>query len=212
MTIMMIMMMPVNYCFYPYYLIVLIFLYIFLLCSENSKVSHYIITRKSDKFVIGDQIFDSLPDILNFYRCHYLDTTVLVEPVSILPQLNCKRALQIKETFQAVSRKPIKVWMAKGHYRVTDSVGLSIDIFDSYHQLLPMPLLGHHSLCGTCMYSASVELQKGITEKITCQAVSRRPKFEWQKDIIELQSQWDCQYLWFFSWYPQLLLMPLFGH
>ncbi|XP_041466483.1 crk-like protein isoform X1 [Lytechinus variegatus] len=48
--------------------------------SENSKVSHYIITRKGDQFVIGDQIFSTLPDILNFYRGHYLDTTVLVEP------------------------------------------------------------------------------------------------------------------------------------
>lgn len=48
--------------------------------SENSKVSHYIITRKADQFVIGDQIFSTLPDILNFYRGHYLDTTVLVEP------------------------------------------------------------------------------------------------------------------------------------
>ncbi|XP_011683041.1 crk-like protein isoform X3 [Strongylocentrotus purpuratus] len=50
--------------------------------SENSKVSHYIITRKADQFVIGDQIFSTLPDILNFYRGHYLDTTVLVEPLN----------------------------------------------------------------------------------------------------------------------------------
>ncbi|XP_071481043.1 adapter molecule Crk-like isoform X2 [Diadema antillarum] len=48
--------------------------------SENSKVSHYIITRKGDQFVIGDQAFSSLPEIINFYRGHYLDTTVLLEP------------------------------------------------------------------------------------------------------------------------------------
>ncbi|NP_001083483.1 adapter molecule crk [Xenopus laevis] len=62
--------------------------------SENSKVSHYIINsvtnnRQSStagmvqsRFRIGDQEFDSLPTLLEFYKIHYLDTTTLIEPVS----------------------------------------------------------------------------------------------------------------------------------
>ncbi|CAF88559.1 unnamed protein product, partial [Tetraodon nigroviridis] len=68
--------------------------------SENSKVSHYIINSESrasasgDDFVfaspglappyfrIGDQEFETLPALLEFYKIHYLDTTTLIEPVS----------------------------------------------------------------------------------------------------------------------------------
>ncbi|KAM4796480.1 adapter molecule crk isoform 2-T2 [Rhinophrynus dorsalis] len=61
--------------------------------SENSKVSHYIINSFSNnrqsgpglnqsRFRIGDQEFDSLPALLEFYKIHYLDTTTLIEPVS----------------------------------------------------------------------------------------------------------------------------------
>ncbi|XP_075052842.1 adapter molecule crk [Mixophyes fleayi] len=61
--------------------------------SENSKVSHYIINSVSNnrqstpgltqsRFRIGDQEFDSLPALLEFYKIHYLDTTTLIEPVS----------------------------------------------------------------------------------------------------------------------------------
>lgn len=52
--------------------------------SENSRVSHYIITREtgaSPSFRIGDQEFESLPSLLDFYKIHYLDTTTLIEPV-----------------------------------------------------------------------------------------------------------------------------------
>ncbi|KAM3616756.1 uncharacterized protein V6R79_022719 [Siganus canaliculatus] len=60
--------------------------------SENSKVSHYIINSISNnrqssgglahpKFRIGDQEFDALPALLEFYKIHYLDTTTLIEPV-----------------------------------------------------------------------------------------------------------------------------------
>ncbi|KAJ7996871.1 hypothetical protein DPEC_G00223010 [Dallia pectoralis] len=62
--------------------------------SENSKVSHYIINSISSnnrqsgsgpvppRFRIGDQEFDALPVLLEFYKIHYLDTTTLIEPVS----------------------------------------------------------------------------------------------------------------------------------
>lgn len=34
------------------------------------------------RFQIGDQEFDTLPSLLEFYKIHYLDTTTLIEPVS----------------------------------------------------------------------------------------------------------------------------------
>ncbi|MEQ2254810.1 hypothetical protein ILYODFUR_007419 [Ilyodon furcidens] len=60
--------------------------------SENSKVSHYIINNMSNnrqsgsglvapRFQIGDQEFEALPALLEFYKIHYLDTTTLIEPV-----------------------------------------------------------------------------------------------------------------------------------
>ncbi|XP_063342659.1 adapter molecule crk-like [Pelmatolapia mariae] len=61
--------------------------------SENSRVSHYIINSISNnrqsgsglapsRFRIGDQEFDGLPALLEFYKIHYLDTTTLIEPVN----------------------------------------------------------------------------------------------------------------------------------
>ncbi|XP_006012682.1 crk-like protein [Latimeria chalumnae] len=50
--------------------------------SENCKVSHYIINSLPGRLKIGDQDFDGLPSLLEFYRIHYLDTTTLIDPVS----------------------------------------------------------------------------------------------------------------------------------
>uniref|UniRef100_A0A3Q3GJ92 Adapter molecule crk n=1 Tax=Labrus bergylta TaxID=56723 RepID=A0A3Q3GJ92_9LABR len=66
--------------------------------SENSKVSHYIINSISNNrqsgpgetaeggvwrgFRIGDQEFEALPALLEFYKIHYLDTTTLIEPIN----------------------------------------------------------------------------------------------------------------------------------
>jgi len=47
--------------------------------SENRKVSHYIITQRNGRYQIGDQTFNDLPEIVEFYRRHFLDTTTLVE-------------------------------------------------------------------------------------------------------------------------------------
>ncbi|XP_060641243.2 crk-like protein [Anolis sagrei] len=55
--------------------------------SENGRVSHYIINSLPGSgggkglFRIGEQQFQSLPDLLDFYRDHYLDTTTLREPL-----------------------------------------------------------------------------------------------------------------------------------
>lgn len=53
-------------------------------CREDTKVSHYIINKiqQGDQtvFRIGDQSFPDLPDLLAFYKLHYLDTTPLRRP------------------------------------------------------------------------------------------------------------------------------------
>lgn len=59
----------------------------FVLCvREDSKVSHYIINKiqQSDqtKYRIGDQVFTDLPNLLAFYKLHYLDTTPLIRPAT----------------------------------------------------------------------------------------------------------------------------------
>uniref|UniRef100_A0A8C3VDD7 Crk-like protein n=1 Tax=Catharus ustulatus TaxID=91951 RepID=A0A8C3VDD7_CATUS len=49
--------------------------------SENSRVSHYIINSLPNRrFKIGDQEFEHLPALLEFYKIHYLDTTTLIDP------------------------------------------------------------------------------------------------------------------------------------
>lgn len=57
----------------------------YVLCvREDSKVSHYIINKMSQgeqaRYRIGDQMFNDLPALLNFYKVHYLDTTPLIRP------------------------------------------------------------------------------------------------------------------------------------
>ncbi|GLD74905.1 adapter molecule crk-like protein, partial [Lates japonicus] len=60
---------------------------------REPKVSHYIINSISNnrqsgpglvhpRFRIGDQEFDALPALLEFYKIHYLDTTTLIEPIN----------------------------------------------------------------------------------------------------------------------------------
>lgn len=51
---------------------------------EDTKVSHYIINKiqQNDQVVfrIGDQSFSDMPELLGFYKLHYLDTTPLRRP------------------------------------------------------------------------------------------------------------------------------------
>ncbi|XP_062504703.1 uncharacterized protein LOC134181441 [Corticium candelabrum] len=47
--------------------------------SKSGKVSHYIINRLGGIYIIGDQTFDTLPGVIDFYRRHFLDTTTLIE-------------------------------------------------------------------------------------------------------------------------------------
>lgn len=60
----------------------------YVLCvKENTKVSHYIINKVAQHtpslqtvYRIGDHSFADLPELLEFYKIHYLDTTVLIRP------------------------------------------------------------------------------------------------------------------------------------
>ncbi|CAH1153739.1 unnamed protein product [Phaedon cochleariae] len=59
----------------------------FVLCvKEDSKVSHYIInkTQHQDqaRYKIGDNFFKTIPELLAFYKVHYLDTTPLIKPAN----------------------------------------------------------------------------------------------------------------------------------
>ena len=49
--------------------------------SENSKVSHYIINKSQNLLKIGDQTFNTMVELLEFYKVHYLDTTTLISPL-----------------------------------------------------------------------------------------------------------------------------------
>lgn len=58
----------------------------FVLCvKEDTRISHYIINKIQAggmvKYRIGDHEFASLPELLQFYQTHYLDSTTLVRPV-----------------------------------------------------------------------------------------------------------------------------------
>uniref|UniRef100_A0A5F8HC58 SH2 domain-containing protein n=1 Tax=Monodelphis domestica TaxID=13616 RepID=A0A5F8HC58_MONDO len=54
--------------------------------SENSRVSHYITNSlPTRRFKVGDQEFEHLPALLEFYKIHHLDTTTLLEPAPRYP-------------------------------------------------------------------------------------------------------------------------------
>ena len=50
--------------------------------SENLKVSHYIIKCSSDQLEIGELSFKSMPELLDFYIVHQLNTTTLRFPLT----------------------------------------------------------------------------------------------------------------------------------
>ncbi|CAH3045577.1 unnamed protein product [Porites lobata] len=52
--------------------------------SEKGKernVSHYIINNKGSHYQIGDNTFQDLPGIIEFYKNHFLDSTNLIQPI-----------------------------------------------------------------------------------------------------------------------------------
>ncbi|XP_038231290.1 adapter molecule crk isoform X2 [Dermochelys coriacea] len=54
----------------------------FFFFASSGSVSIVTAGLNPSRFRIGDQEFDSLPSLLEFYKIHYLDTTTLIEPVS----------------------------------------------------------------------------------------------------------------------------------
>lgn len=52
--------------------------------SESTRVSHYQVSREPDgMYNIGDVRFSNLPEIIDFYRIHLLDTAVLTAPLPL---------------------------------------------------------------------------------------------------------------------------------
>eukprot|EP00045_Choanoeca_perplexa_P009386 m.90331 g.90331 ORF g.90331 m.90331 type:complete len:359 (-) comp14876_c0_seq1:1089-2165(-) len=51
-------------------------------CAEGGKVSHYRITRTApNAYQVGESTFKNLPEIIEFYKRHLLDTTALSVPL-----------------------------------------------------------------------------------------------------------------------------------
>ncbi|KAK9890205.1 hypothetical protein WA026_010315 [Henosepilachna vigintioctopunctata] len=84
----------------------------FVLCvKEDSRVSHYIINKiqQHDKITyrIGDQDFSNLPELLAFYKLHYLDTTPLIRPAS-------RRIEQVIAKYDFIGQDPDDLNFKKG--------------------------------------------------------------------------------------------------
>ena len=80
---------------------------------EDTKVSHYIINKiqQNDHTVyrIGDQSFPDLPELLAFYKLHYLDTTPLRRPA----QKKYEKVIGKFDFEGSVSRKIVKKYSMK---------------------------------------------------------------------------------------------------
>eukprot|EP00794_Sanderia_malayensis_P016800 gene16800-18496_t len=82
--------------------------------KEVQKVSHYIINfnEQSRLYKIGDQTFDDLPSIVEFYKKHFLDTTTLVEPVS--SHVTSANPLKVRAKFNFAGNDPEDLSFKKG--------------------------------------------------------------------------------------------------
>ena len=67
-------------------------------CSEAGKVSHYRITRTApNAYDVGDSTFKNLPEIIEFYKRHLLDSTALSVP---LPMEGALQDTDMETTFE----------------------------------------------------------------------------------------------------------------
>lgn len=64
------------------YLFVCLFVSIVFYLQQTNKVPFPLPGLAPPRFRIGDQEFEALPALLEFYKIHYLDTTTLIEPIS----------------------------------------------------------------------------------------------------------------------------------
>lgn len=86
----------------------------FVLCvREDSKVSHYIINKIQQgdqiRYRIGDQTFPDIPNLLAFYKLHYLDTTPLIRPAP-------KRTQRVVAKYDFEGNDPDDLPFRKGLY------------------------------------------------------------------------------------------------
>ena len=72
--------------------------------SESGKVSHYIINRRGGIYIIGDQTFHSIPEVIDFYTKHFLDTTTLVEIVRPNPLIHP----DVRSLMLLICRHPVR--------------------------------------------------------------------------------------------------------
>lgn len=67
--------------------------------SEPPKIKHYLVTKIQTQFKIGDQIFDTMGELLQFYTRHKLDTATLKIPMPT-EQHRTRHAQQQQPQFQ----------------------------------------------------------------------------------------------------------------
>jgi hypothetical protein len=55
-----------------------------LTACESPRVSHYVITRQqTGEYIVGEQAFKDIVEIIDFYKVHLLDTAVLTAPLPL---------------------------------------------------------------------------------------------------------------------------------
>lgn len=86
----------------------------FVLCvREDCKVSHYIINKIQQgdqiRYRIGEQLFPDIPNLLAFYKLHYLDTTPLIRPAS-------KKTQRVIANYDFEGKDPDDLPFRKGLY------------------------------------------------------------------------------------------------
>jgi len=106
-------------------------------CRQDT-IRNYIINRIQSGgrlcFRIGDQEFSSLPNLLKFYKVHYLDTTTLNRPVSVGFVYQRLRALKKNASWQC----SMNLQTGNAFVHVTCCV-LSNFLFFAHLHFVPLP-------------------------------------------------------------------------
>jgi len=72
--------------------------------SETQRVSHYVIKRTGKaQYSLSDQTFPNLPELINFYRLHLLEETVLTMPLP--PKAALHSGVQVTHFIETVKAK-----------------------------------------------------------------------------------------------------------
>lgn len=75
---------PVGWLYSSFFCMFYFFFVFCFVCRED-RINHYIINRQvvddKESYKIGEKVFANIPDLLSFYKVHYLDKSPLTHPV-----------------------------------------------------------------------------------------------------------------------------------